>query len=137
MLQKWAHTQGDSLLLSVHADYFKKFIKMAANYNKLDTFLRMMPPAGSEAWMKSFVANLDKTPNLEDATDVADSYSSITDKKLLGTMLDYVKKNEQQSIDENNSRGMVIYGLLKIFFSLGRQFSESRPHRYAGHTVDL
>ena len=117
MLQKMGATpRGDSLLLSVHADYFKKFIKMAANYNKLDTFLRMMPPAGSEAWMKSFVANLDKTPNLEDATDVADSYSSITDKKLLGTMLDYVKKNEQQSIDENNSRGMVIYGLLKNIF---------------------
>lgn len=117
MLQKMGtQPRGDSLLISVHADFFKKFIKMAANYNKLDTFLRMMPAASSEYWMRSFVANLDKTSNLEDATDVADSYSSIADRKLLKSILDYVKVNEQQSIDENNNRGMVIYGLLKNIF---------------------
>ena len=35
--------RGDSLLLSVNMDYFKKFIKMAANFNQLDTFLKTMP----------------------------------------------------------------------------------------------
>lgn len=107
---------GDSLLLSVHFDYFRKFIKMAANFNKLDTFLRSMPPDKSELVMKAFVARLDKTGNLEDAVDVADAYSSINDKKLLKTILSYVIENEQNSIDENNSRGQVIYGLLKNIF---------------------
>lgn len=107
---------GDSLLLSVHFDYFRKFIKMAANFNKLDTFLRSMPPDKSELVMKAFVARLDKTGNLEDAVDVADAYSSINDKKLLKTILSYVIENEQNSIDENNSRGQVIYGLLKSIF---------------------
>ena len=38
MLQLMApKPSGDSLLLSVHFDYFRKFIKMAANFNKLDT----------------------------------------------------------------------------------------------------
>ncbi len=108
--------RGDSLLQTVHFDFFKKFIKMAANYNKLDTFLKTMPAANSQILMKAFVANLDKTGNLEDAVDVADSYSSISDKKLLETILTYVKENEQRSIDENNSRGALVYSLLKTIF---------------------
>ena len=106
----------DSLLLGVHFDYFRKFIKMAANFNKLDTFLRSMPPDKSELVMKAFVARLDKAGNLEDAVDVADAYSSINDKNLLQTILSYVIENEQKSIEENNGRGEVIYGLLKNIF---------------------
>ena len=117
MLQKMgANPRGDSLLLSVNFDYFKKFIKMAANYNKLDTFIRSMPAANSEALMKYFVANLDKGNNLEDATDVADSYSSINDKKLLTTILSNVMQNEQESITDGNAKGTIIYGLLKEIF---------------------
>jgi hypothetical protein len=106
--------RGDSLLQTVHFDYFKKFIKMAANYNKLDEFLKTMPLDKSEILMKAFVANLDKTGNLEDAVDVADSYSSITDKKLLNTILSYAEQNELKSKQENNQRGTLIYGLLKM-----------------------
>ncbi len=108
--------RGDSLLQTVHFDFFKKFIKMAANFNKLDTFLKTMPVANSEILMKAFVANLDKTGNLEDAVDVADSYSSINNKNLLQTILTYVKENEQRSINENNSRGALVYSLLKTIF---------------------
>lgn len=108
--------RGDSLLLSVNFDYFKKFIKMSANYNKLDTFLGLMPAANSETLMRAFVANLDKGENLEDAVDVADSYSSITNKKLQASILNYVQENESRSISESNARGKVIYGLLKTIF---------------------
>ena len=114
MLQRMGdNPRGDSLLLHVNFDFFKKFIKMAANFNKLDTFLKSMPPAMSEILMKGFVANLDKGTNLEDAVDVADSYSSINDKKLKKTILSYVNENEQKNMAENNLRGKIIYGLLK------------------------
>ena len=114
MLQRMGDKpRGDSLLLNVNFDYFKKFIKMAANFNKLDTFLKSMPAASSEVLMKAFVANLDKGNNLEDAVDVADAYSSINDKKLQHTILSYVQENEQQNIAQNNGRGKIIYGLLK------------------------
>ncbi len=109
-------SRTDSLLLNVNFDYFKRFIKMAANYNKLDTFLRLMPKPNAETLMKAFVANLDNTGNLEDAVDVADSYSSIHDKKLLSNILTYVKDNENRSIQSNNAKGKTIYGLLKIIF---------------------
>ncbi len=117
MLQRMGTTaRTDSLLMNVHFDFFKKFIKMAANYNKLDTFLKSMPVAKSEILMKAFVAKLDETGNLEDAVDVADAYSSITDKKLLNTILEYVKTNEQASIRSFNNKGRIIYSLLKTIF---------------------
>lgn len=106
----------DSLLLDVHFDYFKKFIKMAANFNKLDTFLKFMPKSSSQVLMRGFIANLDKTGSLEDAIDVADSYSSITDEKLKQTILQYIGENESNAIQNNNTRGKTIYGLLKTIF---------------------
>jgi len=106
----------DKLLMSVKMDFFKKFIKMAANFNQLDTVLKMMPQENATTLMKAFVSNLDEKANLEDAVDVADSYSSITDKELLKKMLDNVAENEKRSIDENNIKGKTIYGLLKQIF---------------------
>ena len=44
MMQKMGPVpHGDSLLMSLNFDHFKKFIKMAAEYNKLDIFLKTMP----------------------------------------------------------------------------------------------
>lgn len=106
----------DSLLMKVNFDSFKKFIKLAANFNQLDLFLSLMPPPNAEVLMKAFVANLDKGNSLEDAVDVADSYSSINNPILLKSILSYVEQNEQQSISANNSRGTLIYGLLKTIF---------------------
>jgi hypothetical protein len=106
----------DSLLLNVNFDYFKKFIKMAANFNKLDTFLNLMPAANSESLMKDFVAKLETANTLEDAVDVADSYSSINNKNLLNNILSAVNENEKRCIDYNNNRGKIIYSLLKTIF---------------------
>lgn len=117
MLQRMGKKPAtDSLLLAVNFDYFKKFIKMAANFNKLDTFLNLMPSSSAETLMKGFVGKLEATSTLEDAVDVADSYSSITNKNLLSNMLANVNENEQRCIRNNNSRGRIIYNLLKTIF---------------------
>ena len=116
MIQKMgAVPRGDSLLMSVNFDHFKKFIKMAAGYNKLDVFLKTMPE-NSEKLMQAFVANLEKTGTLEDAVDVADSYGSITNPELQKSMLENVKNNEQRCIKENSEHGRKIYNLLKMIF---------------------
>jgi hypothetical protein len=116
LLQRLGKTPTDSLLQKVNYDYFKRFIKMAANFNRLDTFLRLMPIPKSEQIMHSFVDNLDKTNDLEDAVDVADSYSSINDKKLQKTILQYVKENEDAAIATDNGKAKIIYNLLKTIF---------------------
>ena len=117
---------GDSLLMSVNFDHFKKFIKMAAGYNRLDTFLRTMPGNYSEILMKAFVANLetaplleDGTPSLEDAVDVADSYGSIRNPVLLKSMLKYVSDNEKRCMQSGSARGQKLYNLLKMIFLSG------------------
>lgn len=113
-----AKPHGDSLLMSVNFDHFKKFIKMAAGYNKLDTFLRTMKGT-SEILMRAFVANLESSPTLEDAVDVADSYGSIRSPALLKSMLNYVSENEQRCAQNGNARGQKIYKLLKMIFLSG------------------
>lgn len=116
MMQKLGpNPHGDSLLISVNFDRFKKFIKMAAGYNKLDEFLKSMPE-NSEKLMQAFVARLETSGTLEDAVDVADSYGSITNADLQKSMLANVGWNEQRCIKENNERGKKIYGLLKMIF---------------------
>ena len=109
--------RSDNLLLNVKMDFFKKFIKMAANFNQLDTLLKMMPDDNATTLMKAFVSNLDKANNLEDAVDVADSYSSINNRELLNNMLQNVKENEQKSIQQNNAKGRTIYSLLRLIFA--------------------
>jgi hypothetical protein len=92
---------------------------MAAGYNKLDTFLRTMPGNYSEILMKAFVTNLENSPSLEDAVDVADSYGSIKNPVLLRSMLKYVSDNEQRCVQAGNQRGQRIYNILKMIFLSG------------------
>jgi hypothetical protein len=109
---------ADSLLLSVNGDYFRKFIKMAAGYNTLNDFLSKMDPANATTTMKAFVIRLESAAGLEEAVDVADSYSSIMDKNP--SLAKYILKEVQWNLDRNiansNQRGVVIYNLLKILF---------------------
>ncbi len=110
-----AKPRGDSLLMSVNFDHFKKFIKMAAGYNRLDTFLKTMPNS-SETLMRAFVSGLEGSSTLEDAVDVADSYGSIRNNALLRSMLKYVGDNEKRCVQNDNQRGQKIYNLLKMIF---------------------
>lgn len=120
MMQK-INNRGDSLLISVRFDRFKKFIKMAAGYNTLSAFLSSIPDKDrAQLLMTAFVNNLEKSKGLEDGVDVADSYASIyeTIKPVADEMLNNVKMNLDRNIKENNKRGMVIYNLLyKLFIS--------------------
>ena len=116
MMTRFSNRRGDSLLMSVHFDKFKKFIKMAANYNRLDDFLKSMPEVRGNQLMYAFVNGLQKTNSLEDAVDVADSYGSITDVKLQGFLMDQVKMNYETSLKNQDRRGEVIYNILQTLF---------------------
>ncbi len=109
-------SRADSLLMNVRFDHFKKWIKMAANYNDLDDFLKRMDKQSSEVLMKAFVKGLDKTNNLEDAVDVANSYASIADKQVQKLVLNEVQYNLQKAKAGNNRRGTDIYSILNILF---------------------
>lgn len=120
MMQKTGN-RGDSLLVSVGFDRFKKFIKLAASFNTLSNFLGTFPNADqSKMLMTAFVNGLEKSAGLEDGVDVADSYASIAEtiKPLAADMLNNVKQNYDRNVAMNNQRGMVTYNLLyKLFLS--------------------
>jgi hypothetical protein len=117
IFQRMKQPNGDSLLLSVHGDYFRKFIKMAAAYNKLEHFLGTMDKQNAGTVMKSFVIHLENAGE-EEAVDVADSYSSIVEKSpaLARYILNEVKWNYDKNVAEGNKKGIIIYHLLQTLF---------------------
>ncbi len=120
MMQKIGN-RGDSLLMSVKFDRFRKFIKIAAGFNTLNPFLKSLSgPEQSKALMTAFVNNLERSGGLEDGVDVADSYVSISEgnPELARYVLDLSKHNYDKNLAANNRRGMVMYNLLyKLFLS--------------------
>ncbi|HEX8356811.1 MAG TPA: hypothetical protein VF610_05345, partial [Segetibacter sp.] len=119
IFQRMKNPNSDTLLMSVSFDHFKKFIKMAANYNTLDDFLKRMDKGNAEILMKAFAGGLERTATLEDAVDVADSYASISDPQLRKLILGEVQNSLVQVEKDNNKRGLAIYDLLyNIFQSL-------------------
>nr|WP_294908511.1 hypothetical protein [uncultured Lacibacter sp.] len=116
MMTRFPGRRSDSLMMSVHFDKFKKFIKIAANYNRLDDFLKAMPEIRSTQLMHAFVNGLQKTNSLEDAVDVADSYGSITNIDLQNFLKQQVKKNYETSLQEKDRKGEVIYNILQTLF---------------------
>ncbi|WP_143157478.1 hypothetical protein [Cnuella takakiae] len=120
MMQKIGN-RGDSLLVSVGFDRFRKFIKIAAGFNTLNGFLKTFPsPDDSRVLMTAFVNGLERTTNLEDGVDIADSYVSISEgnPELADYVLELTKYNYEKNLAANNQRGKVMYNLLqKLFLS--------------------
>ncbi|HEY6062988.1 MAG TPA: hypothetical protein VIV35_05235, partial [Chitinophagaceae bacterium] len=120
MMQK-VNNRGDSLLVSLHFDKYRKFIKMSAGFNMLSNFLSTFSSSSdADDLMKAFVGNLEKSEGLEDGVDVADSYASIVEtlKPVASEMLKNIQNNYQRNFSRNNKKGVAIYNILnKLFLS--------------------
>lgn len=114
--KKMKDPRGDSLLMRVKFDHFRKWIKMAANYNELDDFLKRMDKGNAQVLMKAFVNGLERSTTLEDAVDVADSYASINDKAIHDLILKQVQYNLEQAQRNNNKKAADIYNILSTLF---------------------
>lgn len=132
MMIRMKPPRGDSLLMVVNFDRFKKFIAMAAGFNTLDNFLKSMAPENSNYLMQKYVQNLEKTEDLEDAVDVANSFGSIRDEKLLDFLRSEVKKNLAYVKKHNDKRGTVIYQLLSSLFE-----TESKNENDSSKATDM
>ncbi|MER3498216.1 MAG: hypothetical protein C4308_06025 [Chitinophagaceae bacterium] len=120
MMSKAPGQHGDSLLMNLRFDKYRKFIKMAAGYNTLSNFFSSFADkSNSKKLMQAFVGRLEQG-SLEDGVDVADSYASIyeTIPPLAAEMLNNVQANYQRNVKANDKKGIVIYNLLnKLFLS--------------------
>ena len=109
MIARAPNRRGDTLMQMVNLDKYKKFIKLAANFNRLSPFLNSMPSNTAKALMEAFVTNLDKS--IEEATDVADAYSSIKDTSIKVTLRNKIAKNLTLASANQNLNAERIYKL--------------------------
>jgi hypothetical protein len=121
IIQRLKGTPTDSLFMTMNFDYFRKFIKMAAAYNELDTLLKLMPDSNATVLMKSFMFGLEKTTTVntvEDAVDVADAYSSIYEKNkaLAARMMDEARWNFDRCQKNGDPNGQKVYFIEKSLF---------------------
>jgi len=129
MLEKMKPETGDQLLTKVHKDHFRTFIRMAAGYNKLSSFLASMNEEEKTRLMTEFVANLERgdEDELDDAVDVADAFGSIKDPKLIEFLKQEIKQNYERTYEANNAeseKGVIVYGLLSTIFNNSENSSE-------------
>ncbi len=127
LMMKKINNRGDSLLMSLHFDKYRKFIKMSAGFNMLDIFLKSFPKSNdpgeedpANTLMRAFVKNLEKSDGIEDGVDVADSYASIVEtlKPVAEQMLMNIQDNYRQNLAQDNKKGIAIYNILnKLFLS--------------------
>ncbi|MCU0381585.1 MAG: hypothetical protein MUE58_10390 [Chitinophagaceae bacterium] len=117
MMERMPGQAGDSLLMSVRFDRFKKFIKMAAGYNTLDHFLGTMPDSSAQRLMIAFARGLDKTGGLEEAVDVADSYGSINAASVKRLIDREIEASRDASQARQDKRSFAIYDILQTIFA--------------------
>lgn len=114
LLHRIKPKSGDAFLNDINKDKFRTFIRLCANYNTLTTFLGTMKPDDKKILMRSFVHGLDSTfeQDLEGATDVANSFGSITDTALMRNITEEISMSRIQDSIQNNVRGYRIYDIL-------------------------
>jgi hypothetical protein len=126
-------TPTDSLFKMAHYAFYRKFIKMCANFNMLEDFLSKMDKPIAENLMKTFSSDLETYWSLEEAVDVADSYSSIKDVGIKRIIINEVEKNISENKKINNKKGIVVYSLLRQIFSAFD--NEGKPAIYSEYEI--
>jgi len=126
-MMKKINNRGDSLLVLLKFDKYRKIIKMSAGFNTLDHFLASFAKANkpgeedpANTLMRAFVNNPERSEGLEDGVDVADSYASISEtlKRVATEMLKNIQDNYDRNLAQNNKKGIAIYDILnKLFLS--------------------
>jgi hypothetical protein len=127
MADKLGKQTSDQLLYSLQFDYFRKFIKISAGYNKLAPFLKLMPDSNALYLMNAFISNVDNgvaIEDIEDAVDVADAYVGIGTNPELKTIseliLKRVKEFQQKRLADGNIKGETVYRLFDQIFNAYR-----------------
>lgn len=124
------NASGDSLLQHVQYDRFRKFIRMAAGYNKLDHFLASMPDMNANSLMRSFVYGLEQGLSLENAVDVADSYASIENSEVTKRISQEISLQLELQTLKDNYRGIAIYDILQSIFRSNADSAQSLMLKY-------
>jgi hypothetical protein len=130
MINKAAGKRGDSILIRVGHHHFRKFFKMAASFNKLNSFLTMMPDSTAFSLVKKFTNGLEQVDDIADAVDVADAYASVGDSILKSQIRNQVEASLKESRNAGNINGERIYSLLSVLFDSSNNLQNTLERSY-------
>jgi len=130
LMGHFKNQSADSILTLVYNDRFRKFMRIAATYNTLADFLRLMSPERSKSLIHSFVADIENTDDDEavaNATDVADAFIALSKEPLFNNYLkqeleDGLRKSKR---NDHNQAQRLYSILLRVYTLVNSEGSES------------
>ena len=125
-LIKLGKRDGFEFIQSMGDNRFRVFIKQCASFGKLDSLLHKMPKEKRKILLIKFAAGLDRDDNnISQAVEVADAYTSIRDTAIQMILQRTIGMELERVTEENDRKGMAIYGLLSNLFVKSTLFKES------------
>ncbi len=122
LLSHFKDQSADSVLRLVHNDKFRKFMRIAATYNTITDFLRLMSPEKSSSLVHSFISDIednDEDEAIANATDVADAFISLSKDPLFNT---YVKQELEDGLKKSRRndhyQSQRLYSILQRVYDL-------------------
>ncbi len=107
------NSTGDQLLSEVGNNKFRTFIKMCAEFNRLEDFLSTFSAAGDENLIQQFTSGLEKNnDDLSEVIEVAETICCMADMNLLRAIEKNLKAEYERVTIMNDYKGLAIYGLL-------------------------
>lgn len=126
-MQKLGTEDAYSFLKRMNFNKYRTFIKMAAGYNKLESFLNTLSKEQQQLLMNKFVRSLEignTDESLAAAVNVADTFGSIQTKELKDFFNTRMREELERVENEHNAHGIRIYSLLNGILSQSEDFSD-------------
>ena len=93
--------------------HYRSFLALCAAYGRLDKLLGLFPVDSQKVLLQSFSSNLNENPyDLTDAATVAETIANTTNNTVLQIIQGTIKTEYLRFDSLQDSRGMVIYGIL-------------------------
>lgn len=126
MMNKLGDKNAYVFLEEMNFNRYRTFIKMAAGYNTLESFLKEMDEQQQQKLLTKFISNLEDGTvdnSLQASVDVADTFGSISNKELKTFFKQKMEQELARVVNENNPHAIRIYSLLNGILAQSDSYS--------------
>jgi hypothetical protein len=126
LMEQFKDQSADALFDLVQYDNFHTFLRLAANYNVADHFLRNMSPDRMGQVLHRFIGGIENDPNsgLDRAMDIADFFAGIDSTEINGLVERELQSNLSSSISGHRYLGVKLYSTLLEVFEAAKENGE-------------
>lgn len=115
LMEHFKEQSADALFEKMYYDNYHIFIRLAANYNVLDDFLKQIPRENQSMLLKRFIDGIesDTYTGLERAMDIADCFSAlVSDPEIIDIMQTELESNLSRCTVKRQYLGIRLYRIL-------------------------